>query len=285
MLPGMVAVAAAATLLYAPLGAGLARQWYDDPASSHGVALAIAAAVVLWRRRAALRALPVAPANAGFALLAASLILHMAGTFAGELFVLRVSALASLAACVLTLAGSAHLRLLAAPLVLLLLAIPLPATLVTSLTLPLQLFASQMAAGLLGTAGITAIREGNLITLSTVTLEVADVCSGLRSIVSLVAMIAMAKTLIDMPVRQAATLAVAAVPIAIAGNTLRVAGTGILAHLFGAGAARGLVHDLTGYAAFFAMGAALLGIYLLMTRRERPSRAEGETCDSRALAW
>ena len=285
MLPGVVAVAAAAALLYAPVGTGLARQWYDDPASSHGIALALAAAVVLWRRRVALRALPAAPANAGFAALALSLLLYLAGTFAGELFVLRVSALASLAACVLTLAGAAHLRLMTAPLVLLLLAIPLPATLVTSLTLPLQLLASQMAAGMLGTVGISVIREGNLLTLSTVTLEVADACSGLRSIVSLVAMIAMFKTLTDTPTRHAVALCAASVPIAIAGNTMRVAATGVLAHLFGAGAARGLVHDLTGYAAFIAMGLALVVVYKLMVRRGRPTRPEGEACDSPALAW
>ena len=285
MLLGVVAVAAAAALLYAPVATGLARQWSDDPASSHGIVLAIAAGVVLWRRRAALRALPAAPANAGFAALAVSLLLYTAGTFAGELFVLRVSALASLAACVLTLAGPAHLRLMTAPLVLLLLAIPLPATVVTSLTLPLQLLASQMAAGMLGTVGISVVREGNLLTLSTVTLEVADACSGLRSIVSLVAMIAMFKALTDAPVRHAVALSAAAVPIAIAGNTLRVAVTGVLAHLFGAGAARGLVHDLTGYAAFAAMGVALVVVYRLMIRRARPSPPEGDACDSPALAW
>jgi exosortase len=281
----VVAVAVAAALLYAPVAAGLARQWYDDPASSHGIALALAAAIVAWRRRGALRALPAAPSNLGFVALALALLLYIAGTFAGELLVLRVSALASCAACVLTLAGRAHLRLLTPPLVLLLLAIPLPATIVTSLTLPLQLLASQMAAGLLGTVGISVIREGNLLTLSTVTLEVAEACSGLRSIVSLVAMIAMFTVLTEGRVRHAVVLSLVTVPIAIIGNTLRVAGTGLLAHLFGPAMARGFIHELTGFAAFAAMGLALVVVYRILLRRNRRSHPESESCDSPALAW
>ena len=284
MTPGVMAAGAAITLLYAPLAIGLLRQWYDDPATSHGIALVIAAAVLVRWRWSRLRALPAAPVDAGFVLLSFVLLLHVAATFAGELFLLRVSALFSIAAVTLTVAGRQHLRLLAAPFVLLLLAIPLPATVVTSLTLPLQLTASEMATGLLGVAGVSVTRDGNILTLSNVSLEVAEACSGLRSIVSLVAMIAIFKALTGGQLRHAVILSLAAVPVAIAGNTLRVTATGLMTQAFGPGMAKGFIHDLTGYAAFLIMCLALAGIHWLLTRRNRRHRSIGEPCESPALA-
>ena len=282
----MLAAAAAAALLFAPVAAGLARQWYDDPASSHGLILIIAAAVVLWRRWGALRALPQAPANTGLAALAFALLIFVAGSLAGELFVLRIAMVAAVGALVLSLYGARHLRTLAAPLGLLLLSIPLPAVIVTTLTLPLQLLASQIAAASLTTVGIDVARTGNILTLSNVSLEVADACSGLRSIVSLVAMVAVFKALGHVRTSHALLLVLATVPIAIVGNGLRVTGTGVLARLFGAGAARGFVHDLTGYVAFAVMCAVLVCVYRLMLRCQRPTPpAEQDTCESPALAW
>jgi exosortase len=282
---GVLAVAAAASLLYAPVAAGLARQWYQDPASSHGIILFAAAAFMVRRRLPLLRATAPAPANAGFALLLASLTLYAVGSLAGELFVLRISAVASLAAIVLTLCGTTHLRLLTSPFVLLLLAIPLPALVVTTLTLPMQLVASQMAATLLNSAGIATIRDGNILALSNVTLEVAEACSGLRSIVSLISIVAVCKAVGAIRTRGALALALATIPVAIAGNGMRVAATGVLAHLFGAGAARGLVHDLTGYVAFAGMCAVLVGLNAALNRRDHGTGNPEDACESPALAW
>ena len=283
-LRGAAAVGAAIALLYAPVAAGLARQWYEDPASSHGIVLIAAAAIVLRRRWRTLTAMPWAPSNAGFIALACSLILYAAASLAGELFVLRVSAVASLAAVVLTLAGPQPLRLLAAPFALILLAIPLPAVVVTSLTLRLQLVASQMAAAMLNGIGIGAVRDGNLLTLSSVTLEVAEACSGLRSIVSHIALIAVYNAVGRVRARDAILLMAATLPVAIVGNAVRVTATGVLAHVIGPWTARGWIHDLAGYAAFTGMCLALAGLYWIVVRR-RAVAAHGEACESHALAW
>jgi exosortase len=276
-----VAVAAAATLLAAPVVTGLVRQWYQDASTSHGIVLAIAAALVLRRQWPGLRSTEPTPSDAGFLALGASLLLYAAATVAGELFLLRVSILAAIASAVLTLAGRRVLRALAAPLALLLLAIPLPAIVVTSLTLKMQLLASQMAAVLLHGIGIAAVRDGNLLTLSAVTLEVAEACSGLRSIVSLVALIAVFKALRVLRTREALALAAATLPVAIVGNALRVTATGVLAETVGAWTARGWVHELAGGVAFAGMCGVLAGVWWMNRRRH-----DGEkTCESPALAW
>lgn len=259
--------AAAAAALYGPVLAGMTRQWWSDPASSHGVLLAAVAVLLVYRRLGELRATAPAPRDAGVAVVGAGLAVFALGTITGDVFILRLSLPVVLAGAVLTISGAGHLRLLLAPLGLFLLAIPLPAVVVTHATMPLQLIASQVAAGVLQACQVQVVREGNLLTLNRITLEVADACSGLRSLVSLVSVTAVCAAFFSIGVRRFLLLMAAAIPIAILGNGLRVAATGLLASRMGEIAARGVLHDLTGYAAFVAMCA--LVIALLMASRPR----------------
>jgi exosortase len=258
----------AAALLYAPVLVGLVRQWWTEPTSTHGLLLVGVAALVVYRRLDRLRAVTPTPRDAGVAVAAAGLLVFAAGTVTGDVFILRVSLPIVLAGAVLALAGPAHLRLLAAPIGLLLLAIPLPAVLVTHLTMPLQLIASQVAAGVLQALQVPVLREGNLLMMERVTLEVADACSGLRSLVSLLSVAAVCGACFNMSTRRVLLLFAAAIPIAIVGNGLRVAATGLLSTVMGQAAVRGLVHDLTGYVAFIAMCAAIVAIQI--ASRPRP---------------
>lgn len=258
----LLLAAAAAIGLYAPVLAGLVRQWWSEPASSHGLLLIAVAGVVVHRRWQRWQALPLAPRDAGLAIVAAGLLIFAGGTITGDVFILRVSLPLVIVGAVLALAGAQHLRLMIAPLGLLLLAIPLPAVIVTHATMPLQLIASQVAAGVLQACQVAVVREGNLLMLERVTLEVADACSGLRSLVSLVSVTAVCAAFFSMSPRRVALLMAAAVPVAILGNGLRVAATGLLSTWIGEAAARGFLHDLTGYAAFVAMCAIIVGLQI-----------------------
>lgn len=279
MTVSLVALAAAGALLYAPVAAGLVRQWLTDDISSYGLLVVAAAAFAWWQRRAALRQLSPAPSARGLPVVMLAMTLFLVGGWMGEIVLQRVSLPLALAGVVLSMAGPAHLRASAAPLLLLALSIPLPMVLVTWATLPLQLMASQVAAGVLEAVQIPVVRQGNLLTLPRVTLEVADACSGLRSLVSLTAIGAVAGAVLPIGAWRTAAVLAAAVPIALLGNGLRVAATGILATMFGEGAARGTVHDLTGYVAFIVMGAATLAV-LPLTR----SRAASTAADAERLA-
>jgi len=254
---GAVAAVAAA-VLYGPVVAGLVRQWYADPVSSHGVLLVAAAAFVTWQRRARLAAAEVRPRNWGFGLLALALAGYLAGSLAGDIFAQRVSLPLAVAGTVVALAGTVHARVLLPSMALLLLAVPLPSSVVTALTLPLQLVASQVAAVLLGAASIDVVRQGNLLILRDITLEVADACSGLRSLVSLISVAAMVGALLSLGIQRTAFLMVAAAPIAVIGNGVRVAATGFLTTWIGEAAVRGVLHDVTGYVAFAGMCAAIV---------------------------
>jgi exosortase len=229
----------------------------------------------VYRRRRQLQSLPIEPRNWGLGLLAMGLLVYVVGALAGDLFLLRASLPLTVAGALLGLLGVRHLRACAAPLALLILAMPLPGAIVTHLTLPLQLVASQVAAGVLQAAQIDVVRQGNLLALDNITLEVADVCSGLRSVVSLNAIAALCGVMLSLPLRRTLMLMAAALPIAIVGNGFRVAATGVLTSLFGEVAVRGTLHELTGVAAFLAMCAAVIGLQIATRRplRMRPGAA------------
>jgi exosortase len=259
------ACAAAATLVL-PVLSGLVRQWFEDPNAMYGSFVAVAAVVATGQRWSRLRAAPLAGSRWGGAALIFASALYVTAVLAADLFLLRASCLVFCAAAVWFVFGWSHIRLLAAPLMLAIAAIPPPGALVTELTMPMQLAASQLAALLLGGLGVDVVRDGNVLTLSHVTLEVAEACSGMRSIVTLLALVAVYGATGGGAPGRVLLLAAATVPVALAGNAVRVAATAVLASHFGDAATRGALHDATGFGAFAAMCAALVAIHAGVSR-------------------
>jgi exosortase len=244
--------------VYAPVLAGLVRQWSSDDNYSHGYFVIPLAAYFAWERREALLGAPRQPSAAGAALVAASLLLLVAGTLGAELFLTRVSLVGVLAGSVLFVWGRAPFRLLLFPMAFLLLMIPLPAIVFNQIAFPLQLLASQVGETAIAAAGIPVLREGNVLHLPARTLEVAEACSGIRSLVSLLmlAIVLGCFTEPRMPAR--VLLVVAAVPIAILANAARVAGTGLVAEWVSPAAADGFFHSFSGWLIFIVAFAGLL---------------------------
>jgi exosortase len=128
--------------------------------------------------------------------------------------------------------------------------IPLPYILYDSVAFPLKLLVSKFSVDFLTLIGVLALREGNIIHLVNTTLEVADACSGIRSIISLLALsTALAYFTQDGWIKKLVLVALA-VPIAILVNSLRVIGTGILADKYGVEAAEGFFHEFAGLMIF-----------------------------------
>jgi exosortase len=248
-------VAIAATLIslavvYGAVIAGLVHDWLTDGNYSHGLLVLPMAALIAWQRREALAASPAHPSRWGLALVAASLGLLVGGTLGAEVFTTRVSLVAVIAGIVWFVWGGAHLRLVAFPLALLLLTIPLPEIIFNQIALPLQGLAARAGEAGLAAFDIPVLREGNVIVLATGSLEVAEACSGIRSLMSLVALAVLYGYFTDPRGGMRAALAIAAVPIAVVANGLRVAGTGVAAAHYGAEAAEGFFHTFSGWLMF-----------------------------------
>jgi exosortase len=239
-------------LLYWGVLQKLVHDWATDDNYSHGFVVVPVALYFVWERRARLAALPVRPSWIGLLIVAAGIGLLLAGLLGAELFVSRVSMLGVLVGTIIFVWGWQHLGALAFPCAFLLLMIPIPAIIFNQIAFPLQLLASRAGETILSAAGIPVLREGNVIILANTTLEVAEACSGIRSLVSLFTLGLVYGYLIDRRVGVRALLAIATIPVAIVTNALRVAGTGIAAHYYGARAAEGLIHETAGFLVFAA---------------------------------
>jgi exosortase len=263
---GLVLPAALTSVLYAPVLARLAAAWWQDPNYSHGWLVPLFSGYVVWREREALGRLILRPAKLGMVVMLGAVALLAFGTLAVELFTSRVSLVFLLAGMVLLLAGWQTLRFLAFPLGFLLLAIPIPAIIQNHLVLPLQFVASSLAARVLEALGVVVFREGNLLHLANTTLEVAEACSGIRSLTSLIALAIVYNYLVRSRRWAQAALLALTLPIAVAGNALRVVGTGLASHTLGAEFADGFFHTFSGLFLFVTAFGLLLACHSLLQR-------------------
>ena len=251
-------------VLYAPLVPELLGDWARSGDFSHGFAVPFVTLGLLWHRRRGIRAEPAEPSALGGALLALGIAVYLLGVAASEFTLQRASIVPVVGGWILLLWGRRRARHCVFPVVFLLFMIPPPALLWNAVSAPLQLFASRAAEGLLRVAGIGMVREGNVIHLAGCSLEVAHACSGLRSLVMLLALGALlAEGSVlggGRPFRRSSrvVLLLAAVPVAVAVNALRVAGTALAVSRFGPSAASGWAHELTGAAMFLVALAALI---------------------------
>jgi exosortase len=257
----VVAVGAFAGL-YAPVFRRLWHDWANDDNYSHGFLIVPLAAYFVWERRERLRALEPRPTVWGLAVLILGLSVLLAGLLGAELFLTRASMLVVLAGGVLFVLGWPALRVLAFPLAFLVLMIPIPAILFNQVAFPLQLVASQAGAAVLAALSIPVLREGNVIVLAHTSLEVAEACSGIRSLISLLTLGVLYGYFTDRRPAVRVAIALSTVPIAIVANAGRVAGTGIAAHYYGPEAAQGFFHTFSGWLVFVVA----LALLFLLTR-------------------
>jgi len=263
-------------LVYRGVLLKLAHDWATDDNYSHGFLIAPMSLYFAYERRLLLERAGRRPSSWGLAWIVASLALLVAGTLGAELFLTRISIVGLLVGVVLFLWGPAHARILAFPIAFLLLMIPLPAIVFNRIAFPLQLIASRFGETALQLFGIPVLREGNVMILANTTLEVAEACSGIRSLVSLLALGIVLGYFSDSRSWARTVVAIATIPVAIVANGVRVAGTGIAAHRIGAEAATGFLHTFSGWLVFVVAFALLFAIQRALVTLA-PNTAQGAT--------
>jgi len=267
-------VAILATLffwLYGSTIAHLVGQWWSDPNFSHGFFVPLFSAFVIWRERDRLAHIPLRPSWSGLAVLLAGLAVLIVGRLGAELFLDRSSLLLVLAGVVILFLGSNLFRAILFPWAFLLLMIPIPTIMFNRITFPLQLLASKVAGIILPVLGVPILREGNVINLPSMALEVAEACSGIRSLMSLVTLAIIYGYLLEKRLWVRWLLALAAVPITVAANDVRIIGTGLLVQYWDPAMAEGYFHASWGLITFIVsliMLYALHGLILLLFREK-----------------
>jgi exosortase len=242
----------------------LVIDWWTIPDFSHGFLVPLFAAYLVWEKRRVLLATKIAPAWSGIAVMAFGLVVLLLGIYGSELFFSRVSLLILLAGLVLCFGGWQLLKELRFALLVLLLAIPLPAIIYNQITFPLQILASKLASGLLPLFGVPVLREGNVIELPLMKLEVAEACSGIRSLMSLFTLSVFYGYFMEKSVWRRILLVLASIPIAIAANAVRILGTGLCVQYWDPDKALGFFHEFSGWVIFVVSLACLYLVQRLM---------------------
>jgi len=258
-----------AILLYAAVLKGLVTQWWDEPDYSHGFFVPLFSLYVLWHEREHWMSKEINPSNFGFLVMLGAVGLLLLGSLGAELFISRFSLLVLIGGVILFLAGWKVLRAVAFPLGYLMWMIPIPGIIHNQVTFPLQLIASRLATAWLELVHVPVLRDGNVLVMANYSLEVIEACSGIRSLMTLIAL-AVAYGYFVSPHRWVRyVLAVLMIPVALVTNALRVMGAGVLAHRFGPTAAEGFLHEFSGWVIFlFALG-LMFASYAILRRLAR----------------
>ena len=242
--------------LYAPIVTRLAMQWWQDPNYIHGFFVPAFSLLLLWEDRAKLAALPLKPSWSGLVILLFALLALAVGVLSSEFFLPRISLLLLIAGMVVFLAGWEYLLAVSFPLAFLILMVP-SSTIFNRVTFPLQILASKTASFLLTLAGVSVVREGNILLLSGARMQVAEACSGIQSLFSLVTLAIVYGYLVETKIGMRILLALAAVPISILANALRISATGLVLQRWGIERAQGSFHTFSGWLIFMSSLAVL----------------------------
>lgn len=260
-------------LLYQRIAIKLVKDWYELPDFSHGFLIPFFVAYILWHKREALARTPVKPSWAGLPLVLLGLFCLLLGVFGADLFFSRISFVILACGLVWSLAGRPMLRQVGFSLFVLTLAIPLPTLIFNRITFPLQLFASNLASMVLPMAGVPVLRDGNIIQLPAMQLEVAEACSGIRSLLSLFTLAIIYGYLLEDNVRRRVILAISSIPIAVAANVARIVGTGLCVQYWNPDKAVGFFHEFSGWLMFLVSLGLLYLVHQLLHAAGRRGRA------------
>lgn len=253
-------------VLYVDVIAKLIHDWATDDNYSHGFLIVPIALYLAWERRARLATAPVRGNYLGLVVLIGSVLVLMAGVLGAELFLTRISIIGVVIGMILFVWGWEYLRILTFPVAFLILMVPLPAIIFNQIAFPLQLLASRVGEVSLAALNIPVLREGNVIVLANTSLEVAEACSGIRSLISLLTLGIVFGYLVDPRPAMRTVIALSTIPIAVLANGLRVAGTGVAAHYYGAAAAEGFFHTFSGWLVFVFAFALLFAVERVLRR-------------------
>ena len=257
--------------LYHSIVYRLAAQWIGDENFSHGSFVPAFSLYVLWLNRKRLKDVVASPSWAGLPVIVFALLMLVLGVLGVELLTSRISLLVLLAGLIILFRGWPLFRAVLFPWAFLFLMIPLPNLILQRFTFPLQILASKLSTFLLQFIGVPVLREGNILRLARMDLDVVQACSGIRSLVSLLTLAIIYGYLLEKRNWVRIVLACSAVPIAVAANGFRVFATGVLVQYWDVDKAEGSLHTVWGFLVFVVSLVLLFSLHQLINLIWKPA--------------
>ncbi len=252
-------------LIYLKVFQGLIYDWSTHPDYSHGFLVPFIVAYMIWSRKEVLKECVYKPSNWGLMILILGVVQFISGYVGAEHFLQSTSLLIVLMGTIIFLAGFYVARIVLVPIAFLIFMIPLPAIIWNDFAFTLKLFATKVAVYFIDFLGMAVHRQGNVIYLPGTVLEVVDACSGLRSLISLLALGVLIAYFSSLRAWRRWVLVFSAIPIAILSNVIRLVATAFLTQTIGLQATEGMYHTLSGVFVFAIGVAMFILVYWLLS--------------------
>jgi exosortase len=250
--------------LYYQIIFDMVMDWYTDSDYSHGFLVPFISAYIIWTNREKISTLRMKPDNLGFLVLFIGLVIFLVGITGAEYFTMRFSMIPIILGIVYSLYGREMVTSVLLPVGFLVCMIPIPAIVFNMVAFPLKLLATNIATNIIQFIDIPVAKDGNVIHLTGMSLEVADACSGIRSLMSMIALGVAYAYIFERSMVKRTILVICIVPITIITNVARVTGTGILSHYIGPAAASGFFHEFAGIVVFLVAFAMFISVATLL---------------------
>ncbi len=252
--------------IYFPVLAEMVLVWMTDSYAVHGLFVPAFSAYFFLLERDRLREVAAQGDRSWLVVMLLALSLLAVGRWGDSLFLKGVSIVVAVAGVVLWRFGLRFLKQAVFPVGFLLFMVPLPRLVVNAVTLDLQLFAAGFAAGTLQLLNVPVYLNGVLIELPTMTLEVAEICNGLRFLTALVVLTVAFAHISQRSLPRKLILVAATIPIAILANAVRVAIIAAGGYYVGPEVTSGPVHHIIGKGVWFMTLIPLVAMGLLLRR-------------------
>ncbi len=267
------AVALAAILaVYSPVLAAMAVEWAKFPSLSHGFAVPLISAYLIWRRRELIVAEPLGSASSGLAVFLVALGILAAGSLSGETFLSRLSFPLALLGIALFLAGPRVTGHIWPAIAYLLFMIPFPYLTFKAVTYYSRLFDARVTASALRWLGVPILQQGVMLHLPMVTLEITDDCSGVQAVAALVALGAAYGQIHPRATWIRVALTLSAAPLGLVSNIVRLILTALGVYYLGPVMLTSVIHRFGGTTVFLATVVLLTGLDRFLVRTARSAR-------------
>jgi exosortase len=260
-------------LVFYPVIQGLAWDWWTHSEYSHGFLLPLLSGFLIWRCRKELQDCTKKTSLVGFGVFVMGLGIYLVGWVGQEEFVQRLALPVTLGGLIYFLLGKEVFRLCSFPIGYLFLMIPIPYTVYKEIALKLRLLDAGIVSSWSSFFGVPVFQEGYLLHLPNITLEVADGCSGVLSIVALLSLGILYVHLTTIPFWKKALLWMLLIPVSILANVIRIVTIVALVHYSGQWILYTSFHRLNGTFNFL-LGFMTIVLITLMMKRIPSSRAD-----------
>lgn len=233
-----------------------------DSYYSHGFLVPLVTGFFIWRKREKLRTLPPGYSIWGLVFVVWGLMIHVLSIWTHIFFTSGFSILFLVFGLSLFLFGKEITKEILFPLFFLLFMLPLPLNVISAFSFPLKMYVTKFSLGLVSKMGIPAFRQGFHIYLSNASLTIGNPCSGLRSLISFMALGAIFAYLLKASLSRKLFVFLLSIPIALFSNMTRVVALTLAANFWGSKTASpgGFFHDFSGIA-IFILGLGLLILF------------------------